>query len=82
MLFKRNFKDLLKSDVGKYVISLLLGFGLVSLFRKSCNNRNCIVFRGPKPDNIKDKIFKYNDKCYTYTSKNISCNTHKQVEIE
>ena len=51
------FKNLLKSmhtDNGKYAISMILGIGLASLFRKICKDRNCIVFQAPSLEEIKE----------------------------
>ena len=72
-MFKRNFKDILKSNVGKYIISILLGLGLASLFRKSCENRNCLVFKIPKNGEIDEKIYKQGEQCFQYKANNIKC---------
>ena len=42
-----NFKRLLNTPFGIIIISMLLGFGLATLFRKVCKDKNCIVFNGP-----------------------------------
>ena len=42
-----NLRRLIYSDIGKYIISILLGLGLATLFRKVCKDRNCIVFKAP-----------------------------------
>jgi len=59
---------------GKYLFSILLGFGLATLFRKSCNSRNCLIFKAPNLDNIKDKIFNHNNKCYQFNEESTNCN--------
>tara|TARA_B100000900_G_C20517766_1_gene690832 strand:+ start:205 stop:444 length:240 start_codon:yes stop_codon:yes gene_type:complete len=74
-----NIKRLLHSDIGKNIISILLGLGLATLFRKVCNDRNCIVFKAPEPSKIKDKIFKFNSKCYTYKEESESCSSKKKI---
>ena len=38
---------LLNSKMGKVALSIILGFGLATLFRKVCTDKNCIVFNGP-----------------------------------
>lgn len=68
-----HLKDLVNSTRGKYVFSILLGLGLATLFRKACNNKNCLVFKAPSFSDIKGKIFAHNDKCYQYTEKTASC---------
>ena len=74
-----NFKRLLYSTIGKYIISILLGLGLATLFRKVCNERNCIVFRGPKLNKIKNQIFKFNDRCYKFNEQIEKCSDDKKI---
>ena len=77
-----NFKRLLHSDIGKIMISIILGLGLASLFRRVCDNRSCLAFQGPSLDKIKNKTFKFNKRCYTFSSEAESCNpTKKQVSF-
>ena len=68
---------MINSSRGRAVFSILLGLGLATLFRKACNNRNCLVFKAPSFSNIKDKIFSYNNKCYNYKERSISCQENK-----
>ena len=73
-------RRLIYSKFGKVVISILLGLGLATLFRKVCNERNCMVFKGPELSQIKDKIFKFDNKCYKYEESAKSCkNTDKKI---
>ena len=64
-----HIRRLLYSEVGKYIISILLGLGLATLFRKVCKDRNCMVFKAPELKKIKEQIFKFQDKCYKFTIK-------------
>lgn len=61
-----NFKSIIHSEKGKIIISILLGFGMATLFRKSCINSNgentCIHYTSNKPDQT---IYNYDNKCYT-----------------
>ena len=59
-----HFKRLLYSRVGKIIISILLGLGLATLFRKACNKRSCLVFQAAPLNKIKEQVFKYEGKCY------------------
>lgn len=78
-----HFKRLLYSNTGKYIISMILGVGLASLFRKSCSEKRCIRFIGPHIKNVEDKVFKYNDKCYKYKPTAESCNkSKKQIKFD
>ena len=64
----------LKSYEGKVLMSILLGLGLATLFRKACKGRNCIVIRGPEPEEMHNKIYSFDNKCYKYRAVNTSCN--------
>jgi len=79
MLHQPNFKRIINSDTGKIVISALLGLGLATLFKKVCNDKNCILFNGPVISEIDGKIYKYGEKCYTYTPRSEICDSSKRV---
>ena len=64
---------IMDSEIGVNLISIILGLGLASLFRKVCRNKDCIIIKGPKLSSIKDKIFKHDDKCYKYQPVSTSC---------
>lgn len=74
-----NFKRLLNNPFGIMIVSVLLGFGLATLFRKVCNDKNCIVFNGPVLSDFEGKIYKNDGKCYTYSLTKEKCNPNKQI---
>ena len=72
------FQNILKSintDIVKYLISIILGLGLSSLFRKVCNNRDCIVFHAPSLETLNDTTYKYDNKCYKFKEEAVKCGT-------
>ena len=69
----------LRTQSGKYIMSLLLGIGLASFFRFICKDKNCIVFAGPPMDDIKDKIYKNQDKCYKLVPTATKCAKNKKI---
>jgi len=72
---------LLNSKMGKVALSIILGFGLATLFRKVCTDKNCIVFNGPVISET--DIYKYDEKCHKFTMESTSCNNAKKtIEIE
>jgi len=78
-----KLKRLIHSSLGRYVISILLGVGLASLFRKACKSRNCMVFKGPAISKLKDNIYNYNGKCYQFKENAAKCNQkERQVVFE
>ena len=75
-------KKIFLSDFGAILVSILLGFGLASLFRKPCKGRNCIVFKGPPLDKIQDQIFEHEKNCYKFQEHSIKCGgKEKTVEF-
>ena len=60
-------------------ISILLGLGLATLFRKVCKDKNCVIFHGPVLSELEDKVYKYGDKCYKYTATPAKCDKKKKI---
>lgn len=52
------------------LISLIWGFGLALLFKKTCQNDTCVIVRAP--DNFPGRI-KSGNKCYELTKYNADC---------
>ena len=70
------------SKTGKIIMSILLGFGLASLFRNVCKDKDCLLFYAPPLEKIKDKIYKSGNKCVKYSPVSTKCNTNvKTVEF-
>ena len=67
-------KEIAKDDFGKIIISIVLGLGIAALFRKVCNDRNCIVVKGPPIKEIEGHVFSFDNSCYKYKAKGTSCN--------
>lgn len=74
-----NFKRLLDTPTGHIFISILLGLGLATLFKKTCADDKCLVFNGPVIEDIKDKTFKHGEKCYKYSSEPGKCDSTKRI---
>tara|TARA_B100000424_G_C22933876_1_gene496837 strand:+ start:2105 stop:2344 length:240 start_codon:yes stop_codon:yes gene_type:complete len=71
-------KQIINSNEGKYIISIILGLGLATMFREVCKDKTCIQFRAIGENEIKDKVYKHDNKCYKYSIKSTSCNNKKQ----
>ena len=67
-------KIIFEDKIGKIIISLILGLGLSSLFRKVCVNE-CIVLKGPNPNEIQNNTYRYDKKCFKYTPFATKCNS-------
>jgi hypothetical protein len=60
-------------------MSALLGLGLATLFRAVCKGQNCIIFSAPPLEEIEDKVYKYDNKCYKYEQVSAKCDTNKKI---
>lgn len=73
-----NIDRLLYGTYSKYIFSIILGFGLATLFRKVCNDKNCLRFVGPEINTVQDKVYKFNESCYKFKTKAVSCSKDKK----
>lgn len=74
-----NFQRLLHSEIGITFISILLGLGLATLFRKVCKDKACIEFNGPILAEVNGKTYKYGEKCYQYKLISDLCKENKKT---
>ena len=63
----------LDSKAGQIIISVILGFGLATLFRKACKDNNCVMITGPKISETNKYVYKIDDDCYKYKAYATSC---------
>lgn len=78
-----HLQRLLNTKIGVFIVSAILGLGLAMLFRKACDGKNCIEFKGPAIHNIDGKIYQFGDSCYTYDLIPAKCNSQrKTIEIQ
>jgi hypothetical protein len=75
----KNVVKAIHTQNGKIAISFILGMGLASLFRKVCNDRNCIVFKAPSLDEVTNNIYEYNNKCYKFKERATKCGGAEKV---
>ena len=75
-----HLEKFVHTSTGKIIMSILLGFGLASLFRAACKNKNCNKFYAPPLDKINDKIYKVSSgKCVKYVPIATKCNPNKKT---
>jgi len=58
----------------KFIISIIIGFGLSTLFRKVCKNRNCLIIKGPSINEVEKKVHNSKKGCYSFKSIKTNCN--------
>lgn len=75
-----NFGKFVHTETGKILMSILLGFGLASLFRTICKDKNCLIFHAATLDSFKDKIYiGPSGKCVKYNHVASKCNTNSKI---
>ena len=75
-----NLGKFVHTETGKMLMSILLGFGLASLFRTICKDRECLIFHAPSLDDFKDKIYKTNSgKCVKYNPVPSKCSMNSKI---
>ena len=74
--------NILYTERGRFILAIILGLGLATLFRKFCDGKNCYYFVGPEQKSIKDQIYSFdakNNTCYTLREKGIKCGSKKKT---
>ena len=66
-------KDLFKDETGRLIISILLGLGLAALFRRVCKDKKCMIIKCENPQEVQEKVYRHNEKCYKYKSYTVTC---------
>ncbi len=76
-----NMIDSMKTETGKCIVSVVLGIGLATIFRKSCESRNCMVFHSPPFDEIKNSVYRHDNKCYKFVERSVKCDPKQNKQI-
>ena len=70
-----EIKKIINSSQGRIVMSIILGLGLATLFKRACKGNNCVIFEKAAEEDVDDKTFKYGDKCYKFKMESSGCAT-------
>jgi hypothetical protein len=60
-------------------MSIILGLGLATFFRQMCIGKNCIITKAPPLEEIDNKIYKFDGKCYKLEKDAEKCNNKKKI---
>lgn len=66
-------KEIFKSKESLILLSIILGFGLATMFKKVCTDQTCVVIKGPPMKEINNTIYRIDDTCYKYTPEATKC---------
>ena len=68
------------NKVAKVILSIIWGLALGSLFRKTCLDRNCIIFRAPDPKEVTSGTYEFGaNNCYRFETEMANCGYDKTV---
>tara|TARA_Y100001970_G_scaffold288239_1_gene414994 strand:+ start:2709 stop:2978 length:270 start_codon:yes stop_codon:yes gene_type:complete len=77
--------NILYTERGRFILSVILGLGLASLFRNFCKGKDCYDFIGPEQEAIRDQVFSFdsnNKDCYIMREHTSKCKkNYKTVEF-
>jgi hypothetical protein len=66
--------DIFKSDTAIIFLSILLGFGLSTVFKSVCRGGpNCYIIQGPALKDVEGVVYRIDDSCFKYTREYTSC---------
>lgn len=72
----KEIKQMLKSDKGILLFSIVLGLGFAGLFKMSCDSRSCLIYKAP---DLHDKRqIKVNNKCYDISEEMVDCDNQDE----
>jgi len=74
-----NLDKFVHSSTGRYMMSIILGLGLATLFRQVCKGSQCKVLRAPPLEEIDEEVYKIGDKCYKYDKNSVKCDKTKRI---
>jgi hypothetical protein len=69
----------LHSETGRCVMSILLGFGLATLFRQVCIGKSCTTYNAPPLKEIDDQTYKFDGICYKLQKDAVKCDFAKEI---
>lgn len=58
--------NILETESGSIILSVIVGLGLASFFRKVCKDGRCVVIKGPDVKEISETAYKLDNECYKY----------------
>lgn len=65
--------DILQTESGQILISILLGVGLATIFRKVCKDNSCMIIKGPPVKETNKYYYKIDNDCFKYTPQATEC---------
>ena len=77
----QNIQKVMHTKLGQILISIILGFGLASIFRRSCKDRNCFTFNAPKPSEVEKKLYTHGGECFSFKTETLPCSSENPISF-
>lgn len=68
-----NVAALLATRLGAIMVSILLGLGLATIFRRVCKGEGCRVVKAPKASQIDGRTYRIDHDCFRYVPFDVPC---------
>lgn len=75
----QNIIKSMHTEFGQVVISIILGIGLASLFRRTCHDEDCYKFQSPKTSEVETNTYLHGGSCYKFNAETKNCTKNKHV---
>jgi len=69
--------EIMNTSYGPMIVSVILGLGLATIFRRVCEDKQCMVVKSPNSEEIERYYYKIQNDCYQYTPETVECSTKK-----
>jgi hypothetical protein len=70
---KKMLEQIFENKIGQIVVSVILGLGLATVFKRVCTGDNCIVIESPDMKEINKYYYKIDEQCYKYKPYATTC---------
>jgi hypothetical protein len=75
----QNIIKSMHTEFGQVVISIILGIGLASLFRRTCHDKDCYNFQSPKTSEVESNTYLHGGSCYKFKAETKNCAKNNKV---
>lgn len=72
--------NILNNEYFNIFFSVILGIGIVALFRPICTGKECLDIKAPQTNDFKGYVFKFGKKCYEFDTEITECPPSGAIE--
>jgi hypothetical protein len=72
--------EFIKTEAYNVAFSIIIGIGIVAVFKPGCRDNGCAIKRAPPVDEVVKTTYQIGSKCYKFKTENIECPAKGIVE--